>query len=93
MKIIEGRVRVAASDVANFLACQHLTQLDLQAARGTLRPPRASDLGFQDLVRRGEEHERAVLERFRAEGHEVAELSGAEDPAGATAAAIRKGPA
>ena len=39
MKIIEDRVRVAASDVANFLACQQLTQLDLQRARGTLRPP------------------------------------------------------
>ena len=37
MKIIEGRVRVAASDVANFLACQELTQLDLRAARRTLR--------------------------------------------------------
>jgi hypothetical protein len=37
-------------------------------------------------VRRGEEHERAVLERFRADGHEVADLTGAQDPAGATAA-------
>jgi len=26
MKIIEGRVRLAASDVANFLACRRLTQ-------------------------------------------------------------------
>jgi hypothetical protein len=43
MKIIEGGLRVAASDVANFLACQQLTQLDLGAARGALR---------------GEEHER-----------------------------------
>jgi hypothetical protein len=33
MKIVQGRVRVAASDVANFLACQELTQLDLRAAR------------------------------------------------------------
>jgi predicted RecB family nuclease len=89
MKIIEGRVRVAASDVANFLACQELTQLDLRAARGVLRPPRAVDLGFEDLVRRGEEHERTVLGRFRADGWEVADLSGAGDPAGATAAAIR----
>jgi hypothetical protein len=31
MKIIEGKLRVAASDVANFLACQELTQLDLRA--------------------------------------------------------------
>src|SRR5271169_1960805 len=28
MQIIEGNLRVAASDVANFLACQELTQLD-----------------------------------------------------------------
>src|SRR6266536_1763129 len=91
MKITEGRVRVSASDVANFLACQQLTQLDLQAARRTLRPPYAVDLGFEDLVRRGEEHERAALERFRADGHEVADLGEAGDPAGATAAAIRDG--
>ena len=91
MKITEGRLRVAASDVANFLACQQLTQLDLQAARGALRPPHAVDVGFEDLVRRGEEHERVVLERFRADGHEVADLGGAEDAAEMTAAAIRSG--
>ena len=89
MKIVDGRVRVAASDVANFLACQELTQLDLRAARGVLRPPHPRDLGFEDLVRRGEEHERAVLEGFRADGWEVTDLSGAADPVGATAAAIR----
>ena len=91
MRITDGRVRVAASDVANFLACRRLTQLDLLRARGELRPPHARDLGFEDLVRRGEEHERAVLERFRADGREVADLSGAGDPAGATAEAIRGG--
>ena len=91
MKITEGRVRVSASDVANFLACRRLTQLDLLRARGELRPPHARDLGFEDLVRRGEEHERAVLERFRADGREVADLGGAGDPAGATAEAIRGG--
>ena len=91
MKITDGRVRLAASDVANFLACRRLTQLDLLRARGELRPPREFDLGFQDLVRRGEVHERAVLERFRAEGLDVADVSGAEDGAGATAEAIRGG--
>ena len=34
MMIIEGRVRLAASDVADFLACRRLTQLDLLRARG-----------------------------------------------------------
>src|SRR6266436_9776965 len=89
MKVTDGRVRVAASDVANFLACQRLTQLDLLRARGELRPPREFDIGFQDLVRRGEVHEQAVLERFRADGLGVADVSGADDGAGATAEAIR----
>src|SRR5882757_6797401 len=91
MKVTDGRVRVAASDVANFLACRRLTQLDLARARGELRPPREFDIGFQDLVRRGEVHERAVLERFRADGLGVADVSGADDGAGATAEAIRGG--
>src|SRR2546429_3939395 len=58
-------------------------------ARVELRPPREFDIGFQDLVRRGEVHERAVLERFRADGHDVADVSGAENGTGATAEAIR----
>ena len=91
MKITERRVRLAASDVANFLACRRLTQLDLLMTRGELRPPREFDIGFQELVRRGEVHERAVLERFRADGHDVVEISAAQDGAGATAAAIRGG--
>ena len=94
MKVTDGRVRVAASDVANFLACRRLTQLDLLRARGELRPPHPRDLGFEDLVRRGEEHERAVLERFRTDGHDVADVSGAQDVrggTGATADAIRGG--
>ena len=91
MKITEGRVRLAASDVANFLACRRLTQLDLLRARGELRPPREFDVGFEELVRRGEVHERAVLERFRADGHDVVDVSGAQDGAGATAEAIRGG--
>src|ERR1700749_518257 len=91
MKMTEGQVRVWASAVATFLACQQLTQLDLQAARRTLRPPYARDLGFEDLVRRGEEHERGVLERFRADGHEGGDFGEAGGPARATAAAIRGG--
>jgi hypothetical protein len=91
MKITEGRVRLAAGDVANFLACRRLTQLDLLRARGELRPPREFNVGFQDLVRRGEVHERDVLGRFRADGLGVVDVSGAEDGAGATAEAIRGG--
>ena len=92
MKLDRDRLRVAASDVANFLACGQLTQLDLQAARGALRPPHAVDVGFEDLVRRGEEHERVVLERFRADGlTRSRDLGGAGARAERPAAAIRSG--
>src|SRR6202041_3120218 len=72
MKVVEDRVRGAASDLANFLACQELTQLDLRAARRVLRPPHPRDLGFEDLVRRGEEHERAGVKEFGGAGGEGA---------------------
>jgi uncharacterized protein len=94
--IISGdgkRLRLSASDVANFVACRHLTRLDLLRARGEIQPPRAFDVGFQDLVARGEAHEAAVLQRFRAAGWRVAEISGEWDDGAvrATLAAIRDG--
>ncbi len=76
MKMTSSGLRLSASDVANFLACQHLARLDLLRARGELYPPYESDLGFQELVERGEAHERAVLGRFRADGCHVAEIAG-----------------
>jgi predicted RecB family nuclease len=93
VRISNGRLRLAASDVANFLACRHLTRLDLLHARRELDPPRPFDAGFQDLVRRGEAHEREVLERFRAGGLAVVTISepSETDAAQATAAAIREG--
>src|ERR1039457_6115639 len=91
MKVIGGRVRLAASDVANFLAFRRLTQVDLRRGGGELRPPREFDVGFQERVRGWEAHERGVLERFRADGLDVVEISSAEDAALATAEAIRGG--
>ena len=66
--------------MANFLACQHLTRLDLLKARGVLDPPYAFDVGFQDLVARGEAHERTVLDQFRAEGLEITEIRADRKP-------------
>jgi predicted RecB family nuclease len=92
-RIINGRLRLAASDLANFLACRHLTRLDLLHARRELDPPQPFDAGFQDLVRRGQTHEREVLERFRADGLAVITISEPSEAEGAraTAAAIRDG--
>ena len=93
MKITGDRLRLSASDVANFLACRHLTRLDLLRARGELDPPRGFDIGFQDLVKRGEAHEGEVLDRFRRHGRQVVDIGeGADaDAARATTAALHDG--
>jgi hypothetical protein len=90
-KVIGDRLRLSASDVANFLACQHLTRLDLLRARRVLDPPYAFDVGFQDLVARGEAHERTALDQFLVQGREIVEIGfGPEaDAAHATLEAIR----
>jgi predicted RecB family nuclease len=93
VKITDGQLRLSASDVANFLACQHLTRLELLRARGELAPARGFDIGFQDLIVRGEAHERDVLDRFRADGRRVVEIGDSPDAtaAWATMEAIRDG--
>jgi hypothetical protein len=53
VKIVSSRFWLTASDSANFLACRHLTRLDLLSAKGNPRPERWFDIGFQALVDRG----------------------------------------
>ena len=93
MRITGGRLRLSASDVANFLACQHLTRLDLLRARGQLHPPHEFDIGFADLIERGDVHERAVLDRFLADGRDVAVIGSLPETAAAAATreAIQEG--
>ena len=93
MKITGGRLRLSASDVANFLACQHLTRLDLLRARGQLHPPHEFDIGFADLIERGDVHVRAVLDRFLADGRDVAVIGSLPETAAAAATreAIKEG--
>jgi uncharacterized protein len=71
MKLVDGRIRLSASDYSNFLACRHLTRLDIAGAHGLTSPLYTTDLGFEALVRRGEEHESKVLEHFTDMGWNV----------------------
>jgi uncharacterized protein len=93
MKLEAGHLRISASDVSNYLACRLLTQLDRLAAEGRLRPDMAFDVGFENLVARGEQHEANVLAQFRARGLEVAEIASTSDDAAAAATgeALRAG--
>lgn len=95
MRLVDGSVRVAASDLSNFLACRHLTSLDLAAAHGLAEAPYYSDLGGQALADRGMEHEAAVLDTLSDRGWEIVELQVGDGEwttrATATVDAIREG--
>jgi predicted RecB family nuclease len=75
VKVVDGDIRLAASDLSNFLACRHLTRLDHLSAHRLLKPAKQFDVGFQMLVERGDVHEANVLARFRADGLDVVEIA------------------
>ena len=68
MQILEDNLILSASDLNNFLACPHLTALDLARARGELaiEPERGADAEL--LARKGDEYELRYLQSLTAEG-------------------------
>src|SRR5207247_341480 len=59
----------------DYLECPHLTTLALQVARGERARPFVADEHAELLRRKGELHERAYLERLRAEGRQIVEIT------------------
>jgi predicted RecB family nuclease len=79
MQLREGRLSFSPSDVSAFLACQHLTTLQLAAARGEIVRPDVDDAQAELIRRKGEEHELAYLADLRARGLGIAEVEVGED--------------
>jgi hypothetical protein len=74
MRLQAGSLFLSPSDVTAFLACEHLTTLQLTHARGELARPEASN-DQADLIRRkGKEHERSYLELLRGRHQDVREI-------------------
>jgi len=71
VRVSSDTVTFSPSDLTAYLACEHLTQLELAVAEGRLeRPERVDPQG--DLIRaKGEEHEAAYLARLVADGREI----------------------
>jgi len=96
VQYVGGQFLCSPSDLANFVACEHLTQLELAVALGEGTRP-GFENAYADLIRRkGEEHERSFLEALRAAGHVVTEVGLGEErdfeaAAQATAEAIQAG--
>jgi predicted RecB family nuclease len=90
MRIGDGVVLLSPTDLTSYLACEHLAALELRVARGELeRPQRSEDAEL--IAQKGNAHEAAYLERLRANGQSVREIStedGFEAAAEATRAAI-----
>lgn len=69
----DGKLLFSASDLVNFLGCEHATMLDL----ANLDAPRSFDDDSEEtqlLQRLGIAHEIAYLERLKSEGKVVAEI-------------------
>jgi uncharacterized protein len=93
VRAIDGTFQLSPTDLTHFLACQHLTGLELRAARGELTPPELGE-DAELLAKKGIAHETAYLERLRSEGRDVREIStddGFDAAADATRAAIAAG--
>ena len=67
MKLLDGTIRLSASDLANHLGCRHLTMLNRALAEKRIAPPpqRADLTLLRDL---GDRHEQAYLAHLEAKG-------------------------
>jgi predicted RecB family nuclease len=75
MRIQQNIFKLSATDLANHLACRHLTTLNNLLARGELTEPAWEDPHAIVLRQRGLEHERAYVESLRSRGLSVVDLS------------------
>ena len=98
MQLLEGRLIVSPSDLTGFLECEHLTQLELKAARGEITRPDRDDPVLDMLSRRGLEHEGRHLAGIKATGVKSVEfgfpdgtLASLEKAHADTVAAMREG--
>jgi len=90
VKRLDDTLLLSPSDLSSFLACEHLTTLEL---RGTPRPEHV-DPQVELIRRKGEEHERGYLEQLRADGRRIVEIrldANWAAAADATAGALRGG--
>ncbi len=79
MKLADGNLWLSPSDLGSFAACEHLAQLELQAALGEIERLELES-PFEELrKRKGDAYERAFLESLRAGGRQVVELGLGED--------------
>src|SRR5437762_14225036 len=68
---VGAHIGLSPSDLNDHIECPHLTTLALEVARGERARPFVADEHAELLRRKGELHERAYLDRLRAEGRQI----------------------
>ena len=79
MKLTDRGLRFSPTDLGGFVACEHLTQLELTAALGEIEKPHYADPYGELLKQKGTEHEAAYLQSLLDAGHEVVTIGLGED--------------
>ena len=74
MQIQDSELLLSATDLANHLACKHLTELNRLAAEGVLEKPFRTDPILETLIVRGNQHEQAYVDSLKADGTNVVEI-------------------
>lgn len=94
MQLLKDQLWFSPSDLNAFLACEHLTRLDLTVVRGELAKPVFENPEAELIKRKGDEHEASYLASLRERGLQVDEVVFDFDwaaAAEATSAALRAG--
>ena len=74
MQHLNDQFLFSPSDLGSFLACEHLTQLELAVALREGHRPSYENSYAELLRRKGQEHEQAFLDTLRAAGRTVTEV-------------------
>ena len=76
MKFENSQFRLSASDLSNYLSCDHLTQLSKAVALDELKEPYWKDPSLEVLIKRGLEHEAAYVAYLEKQGLKIKDLKG-----------------
>jgi uncharacterized protein len=74
VQLLDGQLILSAGDLVGFSECRHLAHLERERAHGRFRGALTRDETADLVARKGEEHERAHLQRLREAGLAVEEI-------------------
>ncbi|MEJ1238670.1 TM0106 family RecB-like putative nuclease [Chryseolinea sp. T2] len=89
MNFQNDQLRFSATDLSDYLGCEHLTSLSKRVALGELKRPYRKDPAIEALIQRGAMHEAAYVENLRSRGLTIVDLRGKDSQA--TSQALQNG--